>query len=108
MTETIHIQRARDLCAQMRMLGSPTRGDHLGAKQSGTIIWERDGWPAVEAKLAQAFAEAEAKLVTALRVAEVAFDCLDPANHQQTTDAELAQLITTARQSVSDALKGNS
>lgn len=51
-------ERAKNLCHELRMLGSPTRGDHLGEKQSGTILWERDGWPFVEARIAQAIAEA--------------------------------------------------
>lgn len=58
--QSIHQQKARDLCAELRMCGSPTRGEHLGAKQSGTILWERDGWPFVEAKIAEAFAAVEA------------------------------------------------
>lgn len=62
MTErSIHHENARRLCAELRMFGSPTLGEHLGAKQSGTILWERDGWPFVEAKIAKALEEAEAK-----------------------------------------------
>ncbi|MBN9453847.1 MAG: hypothetical protein J0I42_18060 [Bosea sp.] len=56
--ETFAHEQAKQLCHELRMLGSPTRGEHVGAKQSGTILWERDGWPFVEAKIAQALANA--------------------------------------------------
>ena len=56
--EAVAHEQAKQLCHELRMLGSPTRGEHLGAKQAGTILWERDGWPFVEAKIAAALADA--------------------------------------------------
>ena len=56
--EALAHERAKTLCHELRMFGSPTRGEHLGAKQAGTILWERDGWPFVEAKIAHALADA--------------------------------------------------
>jgi hypothetical protein len=47
---------ARNLCAELRMMGSPMRGMHLGERQNGTTFWDRDGWPFVERKIAEAFA----------------------------------------------------
>jgi hypothetical protein len=67
MTQSIHLQKARNLCAEHRMFGSPTRGEHLGAKQTGTILWDRDGWPFVEAKLAAAFEALEAAIRSELQ-----------------------------------------
>ncbi|SEG61190.1 hypothetical protein [Bosea lathyri] len=52
-------ERASALCAQLRMLGSPTISTHLGERQGGTIFWERDGWPFVKAAIAKAFREIE-------------------------------------------------